>query len=180
MGQVSNSAGGAHIIGWANEEGYTAAYLLHNMRELIKIYIMTYHEKMGLYLNGVIGGSLSWFNVNIPLDLVASPLILMIISLREYRPYRVKRVHTMIYILGFLFISILINTSMLLAWTPISYNYIEGVQGRYYLPILPLLMIPFVSATKEQEMSARRWVYMGSSIINFLVILRVMEINVMR
>ena len=102
------------------------------------------------------------------------------VSLREHREYRIKRTHTIIYILGFLFIAVLINASMLLAWTPISYKYIEGVQGRYYLPIIPLLMLPFVSATKEQEKKARKWIYMGCSIVNFLVILRVFEINVMR
>ena len=31
--------------------------------------------------------------------------------------------------------------AMALAWTPQGYNVIEGVQGRYYIPIIFLLLI---------------------------------------
>ncbi len=31
--------------------------------------------------------------------------------------------------------------SMLIAWTPISSPYIQGVQGRYFLPFLPVLLL---------------------------------------
>ena len=31
--------------------------------------------------------------------------------------------------------------AMALAWTPAGYRWIEGVQGRYYIPIIYLLLI---------------------------------------
>ena len=31
--------------------------------------------------------------------------------------------------------------SMLLAWTPVSSNVINGVQGRYLLPLLPMFLL---------------------------------------
>lgn len=38
---------------------------------------------------------------------------------------------------------ILIIMSMFLTWTPQSYSSVEGVQGRYFLPIFPLLFLVF-------------------------------------
>ena len=30
-----------------------------------------------------------------------------------------------------------------LSWTPLSLDYIDGIQGRYFLPILPLFLLLF-------------------------------------
>jgi uncharacterized membrane protein len=69
---------------------------------------------------------------------------------------------------------------MLLAWTPLSYPFIAGVQGRYFIPVLPLFLLPFIDATKEQEERTRKVLIIGNCIVNYLVILRIIEINVMR
>lgn len=31
--------------------------------------------------------------------------------------------------------------SIMFSWTPISLNYIKGVQGRYFIPILPIVAL---------------------------------------
>ena len=36
-------------------------------------------------------------------------------------------------------------TSMLLGWTPKGFTYIAGIQGRYFLPILPLILLFFAA-----------------------------------
>ena len=58
-------------------------------------------------------------------------------------------------------ISGLIFTSLYIQWSPINYPYILGVQGRYFLPILPLvaLMIGNNSKIKSQydEMKHNRF-----------------------
>ena len=47
--------------------------------------------------------------------------------------------------------------SMLIAWTPISSRVINGVQGRYFLPFLPVLLLAckndFVVLTKDRNRS---------------------------
>ena len=40
-----------------------------------------------------------------------------------------------------LIIILLVFTSLFVQWTPIASDVIEGVQGRYFLPILPLIFI---------------------------------------
>ena len=41
---------------------------------------------------------------------------------------------------------------MLLDWTPLSYNYIVGVQGRYFLP----LMMPMMLLVRTPQMQVGR------------------------
>ena len=38
-------------------------------------------------------------------------------------------------------LSLLFTPAMLLSWTPVVYRYVDGIQGRYFLPIVPALML---------------------------------------
>lgn len=180
MGEVTNTSSGSHIVAWANEEGYTVSYLIHNFCKAIKIYVTTFHEKMNFYVDSMFGGCLGCFNIDIPVELTFCSLLLLIISLLEYNKYKLKSFQKVAFGVVFLIISVLICTTMLLAWTPISYDYIEGVQGRYFIPVLPLILLPFVNATHEQEKISKRFLFIGTYVLNFLVTLRVIEICVMR
>lgn len=180
MGEVSNTSSGKHIVEWAGEEGYTAAYVLHHIGAIIKLYVATFHDQMGFYLDSMLGGSLGWFNVDIPVELTMCSLVLLVIALGEHRSFRIKNSQRIIYICVFVFVSLLACATMLLAWTPLSFPYIAGIQGRYFIPVLPLCMLPFVDATKEQEARAGKMLVIGNCIVNYLVILRIIEINVVQ
>ncbi len=180
MGEVANTSSGKHIVEWAGEEGYTVSYVLNHIGATIKLYVATFHDQMGFYLDSMLGGSLGWFSVDIPVELTMCSLVLLVISLRENRTYRIKSGQSLMYIFVFVLVSILACTTMLLAWTPLSYPYIAGVQGRYFLPVLPLFLIPFVDATKKQEDKAEKVLVIGNCIVNYLVILRIIEINIMQ
>ncbi|WP_455043051.1 DUF2142 domain-containing protein, partial [Leptotrichia buccalis] len=52
-----------------------------------------------------------------------------------------------IMLLVLLGIYIGISTALFVAWTPIGSEYIRGIQGRYFIPIIPVLAI-FVSQKK--------------------------------
>lgn len=178
MGEVANTSSGKHIVEWAGEEGYTVSYVLHHIGATIKLYLATAHEQMGFYLDSMLGGSLGWFTVDIPVELTMCSLVLLIISLREKRNYRIKYSQSILYVCMFVFVSLLACTTMLLAWTPLSFPYIAGVQGRYFIPVLPLLMLPFVDAANLQAVRTRKILIIGNTVVNYLVLLRVIEINV--
>ncbi|MCR5700793.1 MAG: DUF2142 domain-containing protein [Lachnospiraceae bacterium] len=180
MGEVSNTSSGKHIVEWAGEEGYTVSYVFHHISGIIKLYVATFHEQMGYYLDGMLGGLLGWLNIDIPVELTMCSLVLLVLSIREERKYNIKLTHSLLYIADFFFISLLACATMLLAWTPLSYPFIAGVQGRYFIPVLPLFLLPFIDATKEQEECTRKVLIIGNCIVNYLVILRIIEINVMR
>ena len=177
---VADSSSGVKMIEWAGAQGFTLTDLLSDIPGTINMYLMTIHEYMGDYLNTMIGGKLGWLNVIMPMDIIILSLIVLVLSLREERVKRITDIQKVVYVCDFLLIAALICTSLLLGWTHIYSNVILGIQGRYFIPILPLLLLPFVGATKKEEINARKWVIMGACIVNFFVILRVFEINVLR
>jgi uncharacterized membrane protein len=93
----------------------------------------------------MIGSQLGWLNDYVPVVLVRIFGILLVISFfrRSYESetLSVKMRTAMIL---FSFISILmIIAGMLITWTPITYGAVEGVQGRYFLPILLPILLSF-------------------------------------
>ena len=49
--------------------------------------------------------------------------------------------HKLLYFLIAAAVILVVMLAMALAWTPAGYQWIEGVQGRYYIPIIYLLLI---------------------------------------
>ncbi len=49
--------------------------------------------------------------------------------------------HKILYFFIAATIILIVMLAMALAWTPAGYSTIEGVQGRYYIPIIYLLLI---------------------------------------
>lgn len=175
MSVVAGTTGGEKIIGWANEEGYTISYLLHNPGVLFWICVNTIHERFDFYWKTMIGGSLGWFEINLPYVLVAGFTVLLVIALREHTELRIPFRHKVLMVLIIIGVVGMVEASMLLAWTPISYDWIEGVQGRYFLPVLPLLLLCFMETTKEQDIKNRKILFLGTCFLNHLIVLRVIE-----
>lgn len=57
---------------------------------------------------------------------------------------------------------IMISAALYAYWTPYKEKFIMGVQGRYFLPILPLLLIPFIGGLKPRQRSIKKIIIFGS------------------
>lgn len=140
----SGSEGTAeNIIEWAGEPGYTLGYLLRHPKELFMLICNTIYKKGQFYFETILGSSLGWFELNIPLVFIVPYLILLIVAGMKkddepiYLGRRMKIYLCSLAVLGIGFAC----AGMLLSWTPISYDWIEGVQGRYFLPFVILLLL---------------------------------------
>lgn len=133
------------VVEWAGEAGYSLEFLLHNPGRLIRMFYQTilwqgetYHLTMiGAYLGNVDQG------LDVPYLLVVFfTFCLMVLALRkpgeELILVKGKRVWAFT-VCGACVAAAL--GSMLLAWTPVSSKVINGVQGRYFLPFLPVFLM---------------------------------------
>lgn len=138
-----------NIIKWANEPGYTVGYFLHHPKELFSILCNTIYLKGEFYFETFLGSSLGWFELNIPLITVLPYFILLIIAGMRKKDELVYLSRKMkIYFCGLAVLGIgFACAGMLLSWTPVSYTWIEGVQGRYFLPFVIML---FLSVRSEK------------------------------
>lgn len=97
----------------------------------------------GDWIQGMAGRHLAWLNVAVPGGLVLAALGRMFLELvsdgsRGQRAAMERGI--LIFMLGS--IVILICTSLYMQWTPLYSLNVEGIQGRYFLPLLlPLYLL---------------------------------------
>ena len=137
------SVSGENLVPWSGTPSYTLSLLLSDIPGTIILFINTFIEKGLWYINTAIGSELGWFNILMPMWVVNIWIGLLIASSfseksnNEVFTYE----HKVLYFLIAVAIILVVMLAMALAWTPAGYRWIEGVQGRYYIPIIYLLLI---------------------------------------
>ena len=96
------------------------------------------------YMKSLFGSYISIYNVYLGnIYSSFSVLFLLFFSLFDNHKKDLITLKNRIYIiLVFISIILLIFTSLYVQWTPLKNNVVEGVQGRYFIPLL--LLIPFM------------------------------------
>lgn len=132
-------------VAWAEETGYTFSQLLHSPGLVLKMCYDTLAWQGEQLYSGMIGGALGNMDgvLNTPypviLALTAALVLLALKKPGERMPIGWKG-RLWIWFLCLVCLGALMF-SMLLAWTPVTSKVIQGVQGRYLLPILPLFLL---------------------------------------
>lgn len=124
---------------------YSIGYICRNIPGTVKLLVRSFAEQGALWLQGILGTTLgepivyrldvSWLlGVGLILALLAAVLP------RAGEPSRLGR-GTGWGIAGVVLCVAALTFVAALSWTPINYTTIFGVQGRYWLPVLPLALV---------------------------------------
>lgn len=139
------SVSGAGIVPWAGVPSYTLNELIINVLTTINLFVNTFIQRGGYYIYTAIGSLMGWLSIPIPNWIINSWIVILIIV-----PFAEKsnnevftHEHKILYFFIAVTIILLVMLAMALAWTPSGYSTIEGVQGRYFIPIIFLLLICF-------------------------------------
>lgn len=156
------------------QPGLQKAYMFQAPHEFISALISTYLTNYG---NGTfIGlfGNFGWLTATLPtLFIVVSTLVIYFaVQAREKDEQRLDtlpaqqlRFFRVWCVAVFMAVLLMISAALYVYWTPYKETYIMGIQGRYFLPILPLLLVPFIGKLKPRQESIKRIVVIGSSIV---------------
>ena len=131
-----------NFVSHAGEQGYTFTYFLENPMELPAIMFNTLKVSGMLYLKTMLGWRLGQLDINLQIsDLFFLVLVVLVLAFfipraDEPKVFRKGNKLWMSVLIGA--VAFLTMFSMLVAWTAISSDVITGVQGRYFLPVLPL------------------------------------------
>lgn len=148
-------------VPWAEETGYSLSLLIHQPLRLFKIFYQTLLWQAQHYHLTMIGAYLGNLDpvLDVPYILVAV-FTLCLLELSFRKPGETifikgkNRIWVFLVCAGCGAAAML---SMLIAWTPLSSRVINGVQGRYFLPFLPVLLMAlkndWVVLTKERNRS---------------------------
>ena len=132
-------------VDWAGEQGYTFSQVLTNQKLVLNMLYNTIVWQSEHYFLTMLGGSLG--NLDQILDVPFVVLItlcfcLLGLSFRKPGENLVIRRGQKLWI-GFLILASVaaVLLSMMVTYTPVTSRIISGVQGRYFLPVLPVFLI---------------------------------------
>ena len=118
--------------------GYTVGYFLQNPWKLIQMLANTVADKTEFYLESIVGQKMGWVEIEISRLIFVGFLVLFLVSMLKVRgekQYVTAGQKWWISIVCLLSMGMILM-GMLLTWTPFGYVSIEGVQGRYFTPLL--------------------------------------------
>lgn len=145
---AQSGQGTVNDLAWTEEEGYTLKYILTNPLKSMKVFINTFIQFGGLRYTELIGSGFGWLKVYVSEFYVAAYTIILVIAGLNVNgeefifDKKQKILMSSIVVIS----SLLVIASMWLFWTPVTYPYVVGVQGRYFIPMLVLVF--FVTKNK--------------------------------
>jgi uncharacterized membrane protein len=112
-------------------------------------------------------GDLGWLDTPLPQWLVYSySIILILTSLLDKNDIKINLKQKIIPLVTFALIFVSIFFLEYVTWTPVANNIVAGVQGRYFIPFAPLLLLLFYNNKIKINGNER-------SILNWIIILTV-------
>lgn len=126
--------------------------ILSNPFRYLAIVLHSLSANANLYLSGFFGGYLEWFNVTLsPLYIFTTFTIFIILCRSTYCKYTITKIFKIISIIVSLTLVMITFTTMFIQWTKVGETVIDGVQGRYFLPIMLLIPIWFLPTAKNPQ-----------------------------
>lgn len=122
---------------------YTLGYVLTNPLKSLWILYGTIVEKLDFYFTSMLGTSLGWFEIQIPFVVgVAFFVLILLASVRHeneivFVDLKQRSFYIAVCVMSFLAVEL----ALMLSYTIWGAEVIEGVQGRYFLPFLPILVL---------------------------------------
>lgn len=152
---------GADARGGENGEFYDLAFILQHLDMTLGVYGRSFILTLEHNARTLVGGALGWFQGNIQAPiyiLIALYVVLLLSCLKSRNDCEV--VAPSIRIASGALVALCwlaVMTSMLVGWTFNTENVISGLQGRYLLPVLPLLLIAFSPKRIESSYNMDFW-----------------------
>jgi uncharacterized membrane protein len=127
-------------------ESGQVAFLLHHPLEILRIALATLHQNARFYFESMIG-VLGWLDTHMHRDyyrvagVMAAALAVVTLLERSAVTRVYRRVDRAVVAIALLACFGMIFAALYVSWTPVGQRIVDGVQGRYFLPLLPLLAL---------------------------------------
>lgn len=153
--------------------GYTVGFFLQNPWKLIQMLCNTVADKSEFYLESIVGQKMGWVEIEISRVIFVGFLVLFMISMLKVRgekQYVTSGQKWWISIVCLLSAGMILM-GMLLTWTPYGHVSIEGVQGRYFTPLLLLLSLAGRNNIVLLNDNKDRGIFCGGMVLQLLAVI---------
>ena len=121
---------------------YSIGYIMSNLGDTLVVVVRTIFEKLSFFVESMIANPLGWVDIQVPNIIVMGFAIVLIFSAipNHISKKTTKKLMIMSGVIVIL-VSGLVLAAMLISYTYVGSDIILGVQGRYFLPVLPLILL---------------------------------------
>ena len=129
-----------NALNWEGGHNYTPAFVLAHPVGTLRIFSCSFLDRAPSWAFAVVGGILGGTSLILPLWIPVILLALVCLSALGPGEEPTIKVRTA-FLLSALGTALLFLGTMFFTWTSDDRSIIQGVQGRYFLPVLPLIPI---------------------------------------
>lgn len=140
----------------------TISYCLHNPVAIINMFYRTLEHYLYSYIGQMIATPLGWLEINIPGIVVYGFLFVLIASIlceRNTERFKVGKLFRIVTCTVCLIMMLIALTAMLFDCTNEGSMVISGFQGRYWIPVLPLLIILLSSEVFQCKKDINKYLF---------------------
>lgn len=152
----------------------------HPIREIV-IIIATFQRFTADYISQMISGPLGWLEMNVPALQLSGFLMMLFYSLfsvekKSKTDQKVKLCSGLISMM----IILIVILALQISWTPDNSMIVVGVQGRYFLPILPMVLLAMKDVLTIKAQNTNVVLYYGNVILHISEIFTILCIVIGR
>ncbi|QYX25938.1 DUF2142 domain-containing protein [[Clostridium] scindens] len=177
---------GGNTIGIGSEGAvshYTLGHIVKNPLKTLWIFYSTLEEKIDFYFSSMLGANLGWLDIQIPIVIAIGFFLLILLSAikTEKDVLLIDSSQRVFYIAICILMFFAILTVLMLDYTQLGGKVVEGVQGRYFLPFLPIFAIGIMrNNTVVLKKSLNDFMIWSSMMLQFYVVQHIIRRIVMR
>ena len=140
-------------LGSEDSPNLSASWAYMHPFNYLKLCFVTFAKQSPSLVLGMMGEYLGWLEKTLPkFLLIFMGIIIIAYSLLEKDKVNFGKKDVLACVLS-IFMMLVIAPSMLLSSTPIGSNTIMGLQGRYFLPILPIILLLLTKSLRSKKIS---------------------------
>lgn len=157
--QMPQTTGAASEVTQLIVPKYSLGYLFTNPVDFIKMFIRTMFNRTEYYLGSMIGNRMAWTDREASWTIIVLFIILLVLAVIWEEEENVKNIKTFEKIItGMLVLCELVGFhAIMLVETERNAVTIFGVQGRYFLPLIPIVMFTFFTKERKKTRTAGKW-----------------------
>lgn len=181
LSAVIRISGGDSYYGETTET-FTISYILTHISTSIGVLYNTLREMVDPILEPLFGQRLGVWDINIPFWISFCTVILLLLSvlIKEDEKKLIQNWQKSLMFLISICLIGLITLSLMLDFTPINAKMVMGIQGRYFIPFLPIMVFCLRNSTIVLKKSIDKYLIVGIYFLNYLTIWRIFETVVAR
>jgi len=158
---------------------YTAGFVLRHPFQTMVIFARTAWYSIGGWITAAIGSSLSGATLSIPIWIAFGVICIVFLAVldneNEKSDLKVCVVERGVFLVISISIVLLVMLSLLLVYTPRGYPLVYGVQGRYFIPIIPLLALSMNNQTIVLKKNIDNQLIVAAILLNAATIISVLD-----